>query len=164
MKQINYHFFEILNHTYLLAATDKGLCFVGSQDKGLDELKHFYPEATLREGTDLNIHYEQLDQYLSGKRSKFTVQTDILGTDFQQAVWKQLLKIPYGETTNYTMIAKSINRPKAVRAVGSAIGKNPLLMVIPCHRVLTKDNQLGGYRGGFDMKRSLLALEQHNKI
>jgi O-6-methylguanine DNA methyltransferase len=72
-------------------------------------------------------------------------------------LWK---KIPYGAVTNYTEIAQAIGRPKASRAVGSAIGKNPLLMVIPCHRVLTKAGQLGGYRGGVAMKKSLLDLER----
>ena len=91
------------------------------------------------------------------------MKLDISGTAFQESVWEALEQIPYGQTRNYTQIAEEINKPKAVRAVGSAIGKNPVLMVIPCHRVVTKTGKIGQYRGGVVMKESLLSLEGHLK-
>ena len=84
-------------------------------------------------------------------------------TEFQRQVWTQLLKIPYGETRTYSEIATAIGRPKAIRAVATAIAKNPLLIVIPCHRVIGKDGQLRGYRGGEAMKERLLTIEKGQK-
>lgn len=164
MKTINYRFFKIQGHRYLLGASTEGLSFVGSRDEDVTELNDFYPHTDLvATKTGLEEYRDQLAEYLSGQRSEFTIKTDISGTSFQESVWHELQKIPYGDTTNYTKIAEAIGHPKAVRAVGTAIGKNPLLMVIPCHRVLTKDNKLGGYRGGMAMKRDLLLLEEQNK-
>lgn len=160
MKKIYYHTFEIQGHSYLLGATDKGLAFVGSWDHGIAELKQFYPDAILEDDFEHVIKYEeQLEEYLEGSREEFTFMLDTSGTTFQEAVWQELKRIPYGEVSNYTKIAKAINKPKAVRAVGTAIGKNPVLIVVPCHRVLTKAGDLGGYRGGIKMKRALLDLE-----
>lgn len=161
MQEIYYHVFRIENHSYLIGATAKGLVFVGSEDSDNSEIKKFYPEVSLIDDESVVEPYQyQLKQYLQGKRTKFDLPIDITGTDFQRSVWRQLQRIPYGQTSNYSKIAKLINRPKAVRAVGTAIGKNPILMIIPCHRVLTKDGNLGGYRGGLTMKRSLLELEK----
>jgi methylated-DNA-[protein]-cysteine S-methyltransferase len=81
------------------------------------------------------------------------------GTAFQEAVWRSLCKIPYGETVTYAQIASEIGRPKAVRAVGAAVGANPLMIVIPCHRVIGKDRTLTGFGGGLDLKTRLLAIE-----
>ena len=98
------------------------------------------------------------------KRQKtFDLKLDISGTAFQESVWKALKQIPYGQTKSYTQIAEEINNPKAVRAVGSAIGRNPVLMVIPCHRVVTKTGTVSQYRGGVTMKENLLSLEGHLK-
>jgi len=85
---------------------------------------------------------------------------DLYGTPFQLKVWQQLLKIPYAATTTYTAIAQQIGKPKATRAVGSAIGKNPLAILIPCHRVLRKDQKIGGYAWGVEMKEQLLKAEK----
>lgn len=84
---------------------------------------------------------------------------DLTGTIFQEAVWTALKNIPFGETKTYTDIAKNIGRPNSVRAVGAAIGANPLLMVVPCHRVVSKSGGMAGYRGGVPMKKALLELE-----
>jgi len=160
MKKLYYHKFKINDHTYLLAATNNGLFFVGSQDRDVAELKKFYPEVELIDDlAKLQAYEVQLAEYLNGERQEFTIPTDISGTEFQNSVWGELSKIPYGQTTDYSKLAIAIGRPNSYRAVGTAVGKNPLLMVIPCHRVLSKNQTLGGYRGGLEMKRQLLKLE-----
>lgn len=148
-----------------LAATSKGLCFVGSQNLPFEELetwaKKRFPESPLVESTEKMIGYEnELMEYLDGKRKGFTLPLDCNGTDFQQAVWNALCEIPYGETRSYSEIAHNINKPAAVRAVGTAIGANPILISVPCHRVVGKNGSLTGYRGGLGMKTQLLKLEQ----
>ncbi len=158
-KVIYYHEFPINQHTYIIGATAEGLAFVGSEDGDVSELQKFYQDELIDDKQAVNDYAIQIAEYLNKQRQAFTLPIDISGTAFQEKVWRQVVEIPYGKTTNYTKIAAAIGRPKAVRAVGTAIGKNPILMVIPCHRVLTKDNDLGGYRGGLDMKRSLLKLE-----
>ncbi len=100
----------------------------------------------------------QLDEYFAHKRTKFDVAMELDGTEFQRAVWRELSKIPYGETISYGELARRVGRPKGPRAVGQANGKNPLAIIVPCHRVVAS-NGLGGYGGGLPMKRALLALE-----
>lgn len=160
MTEIIYQYSTILGHTYLLGATEKGLAFVGSQDKDLSELEQFYPQSTLKPSVLNTCYAKQLAEYLSGQRKQFDLPLDIVGTAFQKQVWQALKQIPYGQTTSYLQIAQMINRAKASRAVGTAVGKNPVLMVIPCHRVVTSAGSLGGYRGGLAMKQALLDLEQ----
>lgn len=104
----------------------------------------------------------QLDEYFRGERQQFTVPLDLAGTPFQKQVWQQLSKIPYGSTTNYGEIATSINNPKGSRAVGMANGKNPIPIIIPCHRVIGKNGSLTGFGGGLDVKQQLLELEKNN--
>lgn len=101
----------------------------------------------------------ELAEYFAGKRRSFTVPLDMRGTDFQVAAWRAMAKIPYGKTLSYGEQARSIGKPKAFRAVGSANGKNPIPIIVPCHRVLASDGSLGGYSLGLSMKRTLLALE-----
>lgn len=103
---------------------------------------------------------DQLDQYFSGERQEFDVPLDLsAGTDFQQIVWNALRKINFGKTTSYGQLAHAINNPKAVRAVGTANGKNPILIMVPCHRVIGADGSLTGFSAGIDMKKQLLELE-----
>lgn len=102
---------------------------------------------------------KQLDEYFAGRRRSFELPLAPLGTAFQRQVWEALRAIPYGTTTTYAAIARSIGRPLAVRAVGAANGKNPLSIVVPCHRVIGKDGTLTGYAGGLPIKRRLLELE-----
>ena len=114
------------------------------------------------EPTDLtNKIFFQIDQYLDKKRENFDLydDLDIVGTDFQLRVWKSLRKIPYGQTRTYKEIAQDIAKPKAYRPVGSAIGKNPFFILIPCHRVLGSDGKLTGFAYGVDIKRKLLEIE-----
>ena len=101
----------------------------------------------------------ELKEYFAGQRQTFHLPLSVQGTAFQQDVWQALKSIPYGQTTNYQAIAEQIGRPKAVRAVGAANGKNPLSIVIPCHRVIGKSGKLVGYAGGESRKEALLKLE-----
>jgi O-6-methylguanine DNA methyltransferase len=104
-------------------------------------------------------YLSQLEEYFAGERREFTFPLDLRSTDFQQACWRALLAIPYGETRSYADIARAIGKPKACRAVGMANNRNPLAIVVPCHRVIASDGTLCGYGGGLDMKRKLLELE-----
>ena len=101
----------------------------------------------------------QLDEYFAGERTTFDLALDPHGTDFQLAVWLQLRTIPSGQTTTYGAIAARIGRPGASRAVGAAIGRNPIAIVVPCHRVVGAGGALTGFAGGLDRKKTLLALE-----
>ena len=103
---------------------------------------------------------KQLKEYLDGKRKDFNVPLALDGTPFQKAVWKALQEIPYGETRSYREIAESIGRPKACRAVGMANNKNPVAIIVPCHRVIGSNGKLVGYAGGMDVKEKLLELER----
>jgi methylated-DNA-[protein]-cysteine S-methyltransferase len=101
----------------------------------------------------------QLDEYFAGTRREFDLDLAPQGTDFQLAVWDALLTIPYGETMSYGEIARAVGRPTAFRAVGQANGRNPIAIVVPCHRVIGSDHSLTGFGGGIDNKRVLLGLE-----
>lgn len=102
----------------------------------------------------------QLEEYFSGKRTQFALPLAAKGTAFQQAVWQALCRIPFGETRSYQQLADEIGNPKAVRAVGLANGKNPISVIVPCHRVIGKNGQLTGYAGGVETKQRLLELEK----
>ena len=106
---------------------------------------------------------KQLDEYFNGKRKKFELPLNPKGTEFQKKVWLQLMNIPYGKTATYKDIATQIGDPKASRAVGNANNKNPIAIIIPCHRVIGSNNKLTGYAGGLDKKEKLLNLEKNNK-
>ncbi len=103
---------------------------------------------------------EQVCEYLEGKRRDFDLHLDLRGTEFQRAVWDELCRIPFGATQSYRDVARAIGRPQAVRAVGTANGANPIPLIVPCHRVVATGGKLGGYGGGLDLKRRLLAMEQ----
>jgi O-6-methylguanine DNA methyltransferase len=107
----------------------------------------------------LQPYVSELEEYFAGKRREFTFPLDLRGTDFQQACWRALLAIPYGETRTYADIARAVGKPNAFRAVGMANNRNPIAIVVPCHRVIASDGTLCGYGGGLDVKRKLLELE-----
>lgn len=107
----------------------------------------------------LDVVMMQLTEYFQGKRKVFDVPLDVEGTSFQKKVWRQLCSIPFGSTVAYADVARGIGNPKAVRAVGSANGRNPVCIIVPCHRVIASDGTIGGYSGGLHVKRKLLALE-----
>lgn len=102
---------------------------------------------------------EELKSYFEGSLLSFTVTLDQNGTEFQQQVWQALTEVPYGQTASYLDIAKRINNPKAIRAVGSANGRNPIAIIVPCHRIIGSNGTLTGYAGGLDKKSWLLAHE-----
>ena len=102
----------------------------------------------------------QLQAYFLGQRNRFELPLKPAGTDFQKRVWDAVLQIPYGQVRSYAQIAHSIGKPGAARAVGAACGKNPVWILIPCHRVVGKNGTDTGYAGGLPMKRALLELEQ----
>lgn len=103
---------------------------------------------------------QQLSEYFEGERTHFDMPLAPKGTDFQKQVWQALVEIPYGQTVSYQDIAKAVGKPKGSQAVGGANGKNPIAIVVPCHRVIGKDGSLTGYAGGLDKKSWLLSLEQ----
>ncbi|MDK9759604.1 methylated-DNA--[protein]-cysteine S-methyltransferase, partial [Vibrio sp. D173a] len=106
----------------------------------------------------------QLDGYFSGKLNNFSIPVAAEGTPFQQSVWQALMRIPFGETWSYQQLADEIGNPKAVRAVGLANGKNPVSIIVPCHRVIGKNGKLTGYAGGVERKSALLKLESDLSI
>ncbi|MFS0576839.1 methylated-DNA--[protein]-cysteine S-methyltransferase [Sporosarcina sp. 179-K 3D1 HS] len=148
-----------------IAATEKGLCYVGSPDAPLEELAAWVnkrlPHYDLVEAAnELEPYVTELKEYLDGQRTVFALPIDLHGTAFQQSVWHALQQIPFGETVTYTQVAERLQKPSAVRAVASAIGANPVMIPVPCHRVIAKSGKLAGFRGGLDMKEHLLLLEQ----
>ena len=121
-------------------------------------------EYILEKDTNILKNTErQLSEYFSGKRNTFDLKLNSKGTDFMKKVWRELLNIPYGETRTYKEIAEKIGNPKGARAVGMANNKNPIPIIIPCHRVIGKNKKLVGYALGLDMKEFLLNLERKNK-
>ena len=107
----------------------------------------------------LQMTCKQLDEYFQGKRQVFDLPLSAQGTAFQQKVWEELQRIPYGKTISYAQLAQAVNHPKACRAAGSANGKNPIAIIIPCHRVINAGGGLGGYAYGLKVKKQLLELE-----
>lgn len=106
--------------------------------------------------------YKQLQEYFAHKRTVFELPLKAIGTEFQRKVWNALQQIPYGTTCSYADIARSIDKPKACRAVGGANHRNPIMIVIPCHRVVNADGTLGGFGGGIQVKQMLLELEKQH--
>lgn len=149
-------------------ATDSGLCLLDFDDRNELEDHHEHLKknfnATLVNGSNKIIDQlsVELDQYFSGERKAFTVPLSIRGSEFQKRVWMQLMDIPYGKTRTYKDQAESIGNLKAIRAVASANGENPIAILIPCHRVVGSDGSLTGYAGGIWRKRYLLNLERSN--
>jgi len=107
---------------------------------------------------------QQLEEYFEGNRQRFDIPLDFAGTEFQKLVWTELLKIPYGQTRSYGEIAQAIGRPKAMRAVGAANGRNPISIIAPCHRVIGASGALTGFAGGLDNKTILLNLEKNIQL
>jgi len=112
------------------------------------------------DGTAFADAVEQLGAYFAGELSDFDVELDMRGTEFQRRVWQALLTIPYGETRSYGEIAEQVGAPGAARAVGLANGRNPIAIIVPCHRVIGASGSLTGYGGGLDRKKTLLGLEK----
>ncbi len=148
-----------------LAATREGLCRVAlrvaRESSFRDCLEKTYRRTPRNRPEALKEIKRQFDLYFSGKLRKFSCPLDFGGaTAFQKKIWRKLTAIPFGETRSYEWLAQAAERPSAFRAAGNANGKNPLPVVVPCHRVVRKNGELGGYAGGTDIKRFLLDLEK----
>jgi len=165
MKAIHIQYHTSIIGELMLGSYDNKLCLL--------DFKHRKTRATidkrLRKG--LNAEFteqndailvqtnQQLDEYLNGDRQAFDIPLRMVGTDFQKSVWHELLKVPYGKTSTYLQLAKDIQHKKAVRAVANANGANAMSVIIPCHRIIGSNGQLGGYAGGLAAKKELLNLE-----
>lgn len=151
------------------AATEKGICLLEFSDRRMLDAhfttlrKHFKSPVVPGENKHIILLRRELKKYFDGSLSKFTVPLIYPGSEFQQKVWKQLLKIPFGKTLSYEDMAVRIGSPKAQRAVGHANGLNRIAIIIPCHRVVNKNGELGGYGGGLWRKQRLLELERGTK-
>jgi methylated-DNA-[protein]-cysteine S-methyltransferase len=139
-----------------------GYLEIKSRHGAITELRFVEPPITMIRSKCSVIEQccRELDEYFGGKRKRFDVKIAPEGTAFQKKVWEQLQKIEYGKTDSYSGLAEAIGQTKACRAVGSANGKNPIAIIIPCHRVIAANGSLGGYAYGLDRKRYLLNLER----
>jgi methylated-DNA-[protein]-cysteine S-methyltransferase len=141
-----------------------GPLYLVATEKGLSGIYWKEMKVPLTLQSNLSPYFDmtiaQLDEYFKGTRKEFQIPLDIKGTDFQVQVWKELQNIPYGETLSYKKLAEKISCSRYSRAVGTANGKNPLSIIIPCHRVISSDGTLGGYAGGLANKSILLNLER----
>jgi len=148
IKHAYYNFeFGILKISY----TEKAVVEIKTVEKANGKDEHSQLSDTV---------YEQICEYMAGRRKSFDFPYELKGTEFQKRVWEELCNIPYGETRTYKQIAEAVGNPKSSRAVGAANGKNPIWIVIPCHRVIGADGSLTGYAGGLELKKALLELEK----
>ena len=147
----------------LVAATDRGVCrisFDPDPERELEELAKAYGIRVLRSTRPLDRPRRELDEYFEGRRRDFGVDVDLRPVPaFQQLVLAELRRVPYGETATYGGLATRIGRPRAARAVGGALNRNPVPIVVPCHRIVGASGSLVGYAGGLERKERLLALE-----
>ena len=140
--------------------TEIGAITIGANVNSITYLKtHDACTGEFKETDLIRKAYLQLVEYLSGERSDFDLPLEPKGTEFQQKVWFASCEIPYGETITYKELAQMAGKPKAIRAAGAANGKNPIYMIIPCHRVIGSNGSLTGYGGGLEIKEKLLRLE-----
>jgi methylated-DNA-[protein]-cysteine S-methyltransferase len=157
-----YDEFESPQGTMILTATAKGLA--GVYFKGQ---KHFPKQRDWQRDPRnalLNQAKRELAEYFAGKRTHFSVTLDPQGTPFQRSVWKQIAKVGFGKTLTYGELAKRAGHPGSARAAGAATGRNPLSVIVPCHRIMGSDGSLTGYAGGLGRKRALLALEGIDRL
>ncbi len=164
MKKITYGFYHSPFGEMVLAQTEKGLCWLGFMTRGrkgngYSRMKAFFPKAQLvRDDEAIEpLAMKVLTAWERGKEAK--IKLDLQGTVFQKAVWQSLLKIPKGKVCSYSDVANDIKSPKAVRAVGSAVGANPVSLIVPCHRVVPMSGGVGNYGWGPKLKEKILAAE-----
>lgn len=158
-----YDYVTIAPWTYFLATTTAGLSYVGLEGDEASPIFSYYPNRMLvHDPKRLEPYTTQLKEYFAGKRRKFDVDIDIseFGTPFQRSVLKMITKIPYGSTVSYGDIASSLDSARSVRAVAHAVALNPVLIFIPCHRVVMSNGMIGGYRLGSKEKARLINLEK----
>lgn len=157
MKNAEVHscYFESPAGNLCVSENGKGICALFFCGKAEEPGNEFVEKTLLLEQA-----VGELQEYFAGKRESFQLPLSLHGTDFQMRVWKELMKIPYGETRSYKQIAEAVGNPRACRAVGMANNRNPVGIIVPCHRVIGKNGGLTGYAGGLEAKRKLLELEK----
>jgi AraC family transcriptional regulator, regulatory protein of adaptative response / methylated-DNA-[protein]-cysteine methyltransferase len=158
---IHYHHGKTPFGNIIIASTPKGVChvaFVEDQEKGLKRLQYDFPKATLKEHLE-PFHQQVLDFFNPENSIPHKIPLHVKGTPFQLKVWEALLKIPMGQLSTYGQLAENINSPKASRAVGTAIGSNPVAFLIPCHRVIQSTGAFGGYMWGPTRKAAIIGWE-----
>jgi O-6-methylguanine DNA methyltransferase len=146
-----------------VASTEKGLCKIALPKDGKSSFfgwinENFSSDEIVDDRRRNSVVIRQLNEYFVGKRTRFDLDVDLIGTKFQQRIWMEIAKVPYGRVSTYKQIAKQIHS-KGYRAVGATIGKNPIPIVIPCHRIVGSNLKLVGYSGGIKLKEYLLRLE-----
>ena len=145
-----------------LVASDKGLVAILWQNDKPKRVR--LGDLVLSNDHPILLETErQLNEYFQGKRKSFSLNLDLIGTKFQNDVWQALLAIPFGETRSYGQIARQLGNPQAMRAVGAANGRNPISIIVPCHRVIGASGKLTGFAGGLDVKAHLLGLENKER-
>ena len=153
---MSYDYFDTTRGRMLLVSSERGLAgayFVGQK---------YYPklsEGWQRDRKGLRQAKRELTEYLAGKRRRFSVPLDPQGTAFQRAVWREIAKVPFGKTMSYGELARRAGFPGSARAAGAATGRNPLGVIVPCHRIVGSNGSLTGYAGGLAKKKAFLALE-----
>lgn len=157
---VYYSFPETIFGSSCVASTDKGICYLafGDTATGYKELMEMFPRAIFIQ-QEQSIHLQAVAFLQNPESTLHPLQLHIKGTDFQLKVWDALLKIPLGELTTYGNISNHLNNPKANRAVGTAVGSNPISYIIPCHRVIRSSGELGGYHWGLDLKVAMIGWE-----
>jgi len=156
---------------YSEAESPLGLLLFVASERGLrgiyfEQHKHFRGKGAWQlapEHPVLRQAAREMQEFFDGKREQFDVQLDLQGTPFQQEVWQALLRIPFGDTISYGEHAQRVGRPEAARAVGAAIGRNPVSIIVPCHRVVAGNGNITGYAGGLERKRALLDFESRQQ-
>lgn len=159
---INYCFFESIFGLLLIASTSRGICYLSfdeNKEKAIEDLKSYFAEANLQ-ATQEEMHRNALEIFSPNAKQRHSIPLHLKGSEFQQKNWNELLKIPFGEITTYGKIAAQIGNRNAARAVGTAIGSNPIGYIIPCHRVIQNSGNIGGYMWGGTRKKILLAWEK----
>jgi len=167
IEKLHYGIHETIGGEALIAASDHGLTAVeldlkGKLEPALKKLAKKWPKAQIIENSSLTESYATLikaDKVAKKCESEETLNLHIYGTSFQQVVWQELIEIPFGQKVSYQSIAENIGNPEAAQAIGNAVGANPIALIVPCHRVVRTDGELGGYRWGLKLKEHILALE-----
>ncbi len=168
METIYYSSFNspLLKRVFV-ASTEKGVCavdFSTTEKAFLKELRDTFMAKIVKDDRRNRNVINQLKKYLDGKLRCFNCKLDLEGTPFQKRVWAALARIPYGQTRSYQDIAKSVGHPKAFRAVGNANGRNPIPLILPCHRVIESNGGLGGFGHGIRVKKRLLDFEKAHGV
>ncbi|KAF1303427.1 MULTISPECIES: methylated-DNA--[protein]-cysteine S-methyltransferase [Enterococcus] len=159
MNKLFYEIFPIEETNYLVASTEKGVAYLGLEEDIAELAQFFKGYQAIPEAGHSQAAIQQLTEYFAGERQNFDLIYDFVGTSFQQKVWRELVQVPFGKVETYSELAKKVGNEKGVRAVANAVGRNPLMVVVPCHRIVGKNGTFTGYRGGIPLKKRLLAHE-----